>query len=63
VCAAVRSDDDPELAATPIIILSAKAQQADVDEGLRVGATSYVTKPFDPVELVRLVDRLGSRAG
>lgn len=61
VCAAVRADDDPGVATTPIVILSARAQHADVQTGLGAGADAYVTKPFDPLELVDLVDRLGAR--
>jgi DNA-binding response OmpR family regulator len=61
VCERVRADEDPAVAATPIVILSARAQQADVDAGLAAGADAYVTKPFDPLELVGLVDRLGAR--
>lgn len=62
VCAAVRAHDDPRVAATPIIILSAKAQQADLDAGSHAGADSYVTKPFDPLELVAEVERLARPA-
>jgi DNA-binding response OmpR family regulator len=61
VCAAVRADEDPEVASTPVVFLSAKAQEADVRAGMSVGAEAYVTKPFDPVELVELVDRLARR--
>src|SRR3546814_1554796 len=39
---------DPDLAATPIILLSAKAQSADLKSGLDAGADDYVTKPFEP---------------
>ncbi|MEX1162190.1 MAG: response regulator [Nitriliruptor sp.] len=62
VCAAVRADDDPDVAATPIVILSAKAQEADVNAGLGAGADAYVTKPFDPLELIDLVVRLAGDA-
>ena len=48
---------DPALAAIPIILLSAKAQNADVDAGLKV-ADDYVTKPFDPLELLDRVAAL-----
>jgi DNA-binding response OmpR family regulator len=48
--AALRSS--PETAAMPVILLSAKAQVADVQRGLELGADDYVTKPFDPLELI-----------
>ncbi|MEX1177397.1 MAG: response regulator [Nitriliruptor sp.] len=60
VCAAVRADEDPQVAATPIIMLSAKAQEADVDAGAIAGVDAYITKPFDPLELVDLVVRLAA---
>ena len=46
----------------PVILLSAKAQAGDVQAGLDRGADAYVTKPFDPLELL---DRVGElvRAG
>jgi DNA-binding response OmpR family regulator len=40
----------------PVILLSAKAQAGDVQAGLDKGADAYVTKPFDPLELL---DRVG----
>jgi len=42
----------------PIILLSAKAQNADVRTGLEAGADDYVTKPFEPLDLVDRVNRL-----
>ena len=41
--------------ALPIIILSAKSEDADKIHGLNVGADDYVTKPFNPLELVARV--------
>ena len=41
--------------ALPIIILSAKSEDADKILGLNVGADDYVTKPFNPLELVAWV--------
>ena len=41
--------------ALPIIILSAKSEDADKILGLNVGADDYVTKPFNPLELVARV--------
>ncbi len=50
---------DPVLARIPIVLLSAKAQNADIDAGLEI-ADDYVTKPFDPLELLdRVAEFLG----
>jgi DNA-binding response OmpR family regulator len=43
---------EPSTAGLPVILLSAKAQVADVQRGLELGADDYVTKPFDPLELI-----------
>lgn len=39
----------------PIIILSAKSEDADKILGLNIGADDYITKPFNPLELVAMV--------
>lgn len=44
-----------EKSAIPIIILSAKSEDADKILGLNIGADDYVTKPFNPLELVARV--------
>ena len=44
-----------ETSSIPIIILSAKSEDADKILGLNVGADDYVTKPFNPLELVARV--------
>jgi signal transduction histidine kinase/CheY-like chemotaxis protein len=54
--AAVRSD--PALAATPVLMLSARAGAGAVDEGYAGGADDYLPKPFRSQELI---DRLSSR--
>jgi DNA-binding response OmpR family regulator len=37
----------------PVILLSAKSRPEDVDQGLAMGATHYLTKPFNKSDLVR----------
>jgi DNA-binding response OmpR family regulator len=48
---------DPGTEHLPIILLSAKAQRNEVQQGLDMGADDYITKPFDPLELI---DRLNA---
>lgn len=52
---------DPEFESLPVIMLTAKAQDKDVFEGYHYGADMYLTKPFNPIELVQFVKRLGSQ--
>jgi DNA-binding response OmpR family regulator len=55
VCSALRADADPQVAGVPVILLTAKAQESDVERGFVAGATDYVVKPFSPRELVSRV--------
>jgi len=56
VCRALRAN--PRSASVRIVMLTAAAQQDDVMRGLAAGADDYLTKPFSPVRLLSLVDRL-----
>lgn len=49
---------DPETENLPVIMLTAKAQDKDVFEGYHYGADMYLTKPFNPMELVTFVKRI-----
>lgn len=49
---------DPQFEALPVIMLTAKAQDKDVFEGYHYGADMYLTKPFNPMELVSFVKRI-----
>ncbi len=58
VCKAVKADD--ELRATFIMMLTAKGQELDRATGAEVGADLYLTKPFDPDDLLeRAAEVLG----
>lgn len=48
---------NPATADLPVIMLTAKAQDADAAAGRAAGADEYVTKPFDPFELEQLIDQ------
>jgi DNA-binding response OmpR family regulator len=56
--AAARLRSDPETAHVRVVLLSARAQEADLKRGTRLGVDFYLTKPFDPDELVAVVRRL-----
>jgi CheY-like chemotaxis protein len=45
----------------PFVFLTAKAQKDEIDEGLKMGATRYLTKPFEPKELLDEVNRILAR--
>jgi CheY-like chemotaxis protein len=57
----------PELRDIPVVFLSAKGQESEIQTGLEVGAEEYILKPFAPDELVKQVqavlDRVAARRG
>jgi len=54
---------DPLLSDLPVIMLTAKTQDKDVMEGYTHGADMYLTKPFNPAELLQFVKRILSSGG
>ena len=50
--------ENPKTANIPVIMLTAKAQDADVFRGWQSGADLYLTKPFNPQELLTFVRRI-----
>ena len=60
VCRALRADK--ATAAIPIIMVTARADEADRIVGLEIGADDYVSKPFSPPELVARIRALMRRA-
>ena len=51
---------DPGTRDLPVILLTARSATTDVVRGWQQGADLYLTKPFDPRELVRFVERIFS---
>ena len=49
---------DPMLMDLPVIMLTAKAQDKDVMTGYQTGADMYLTKPFNPAELIAFAKRI-----
>lgn len=60
VCAAVRKN--PALNATTIVMLTAKGQESDRVRGLEEGAHHFITKPFDPDEILDLAREILARS-
>lgn len=49
---------NPTTASMPVVLLSAKATDAEVWEGWKAGADYYITKPFNPTELTDFIEHL-----
>lgn len=53
-----RLQANPETREIPVVMLTAKAQDADVFRGWSSGVSAYLTKPFNPLELITFVKRI-----
>jgi DNA-binding response OmpR family regulator len=49
---------EPQLANTPVIVVSARSMPSDIKEGLEAGATLYLTKPVGYLDLKKAVDEV-----
>ena len=54
----IRDSDHPRV---PVLMLSAKSRDSDVDTGFAIGADDYVIKPFSPRELLHRVNTMLAR--
>jgi phosphate regulon transcriptional regulator PhoB len=61
LCRIIRGN--PKTEHVPIIMLTAKGEEADKIRGLETGADDYMTKPFSPKELIARVNAVLRRAG
>lgn len=52
---------EPSTAHVKVVMLTARAQEADLKKGARLGVDHYLTKPFDPDHLVNVVRRLAGQ--
>jgi two-component system, OmpR family, phosphate regulon response regulator PhoB len=59
VCRALR--ENPDTAHIPVILLTAKAQETELERGLDAGADDYIVKPFSPKEMLKRVNALLDR--
>ncbi|RKS76742.1 response regulator receiver domain-containing protein [Actinomadura pelletieri DSM 43383] len=60
---AVRLREDPETAHIRVVMITARAQEHDVRRGHEIGVDAYVTKPFDPNQLIQTVRKLAAVSG
>ena len=54
----VRLRGEPRTAGIPVVMVTGRAQAADLARGEEVGVEAYLTKPFEPAELIEVVTRL-----
>jgi CheY-like chemotaxis protein len=59
---AVQLRKSPQTAHIKVVLITARAQEDDKSRGGRVGADAYLTKPFDPNEMIRVVRQLAGAA-
>jgi DNA-binding response OmpR family regulator len=56
VCRALR--ENPRTAQIPVILLTAKAQDSELERGLAAGADDYIVKPFSPKDMLKRVETI-----
>ncbi len=54
---------DPQMKDIPVLFLSAKRQDSEIQTGLQAGATEYLLKPFAPDQLVKRIQDVFARTG
>ena len=59
---AIQLRKSPETAHIKVVLITARAQEEDILRGRNVGADAYLTKPFDPGEMIRVVRELAGAA-
>jgi CheY-like chemotaxis protein len=60
-CATIKAD--PNLKDVPVIFLSAKGQDSEIQTGLQVGAVEYMLKPFAPDQLIGRIQAILQKYG
>ena len=55
--------DNPDTCDIPIVFLSAKGQEAEIKQGMELGAEEYILKPFAPDQLYQRVINILKRSG
>ncbi|MFH1725738.1 MAG: response regulator transcription factor [Elusimicrobiota bacterium] len=63
VCKAIRAEAGLGIGRIPIILVSVQSKVHEIVDGLKLGADDYVTKPFDPAEVLARVSALFRQSG
>ncbi len=50
--------EDPSTTKTKVVMVTAKNQQEDEDTGMDAGADDYIMKPFEPIELMHVINQM-----
>lgn len=53
-----RIKQDPDLRSIQVVMLTARGQVTDLEAGKAAGADSYLVKPFSPLELIDIVEKM-----
>ncbi len=56
VCERIKRD--PSISLTRVVLLTARGQKADQEQGRKAGCDAYLVKPFSPLNLIELIDKL-----
>jgi CheY-like chemotaxis protein len=56
-----RLKQDPRLAGIPVVMLTALAQRSDVERAVELGVDGYLTKPFEPADLIHTMEETLNR--
>ena len=54
--------EDPRWAHIPVVMLTALAQRSDVERAVQLGVEGYLTKPFEPADLIHKIEETLSRS-
>ena len=52
---------NPQTSKIRVVLITARAQEDDKNRGREIGVDAYLTKPFDPGEMIRVVRELAAR--
>ena len=56
--ACIEIKNDPEIGHIPVVFLSAKGQESEIEQGMASGAVAYLLKPFAPDSLVQELEKI-----